>query len=94
MDPAVTDRPNLAHPPTSTDHKRRAAIAFVMDAFDAAREAGIEEAALSRAALFQAIMRMVDELGEEGAARFLQTSVEGVERGYYSRCAYGTGRIN
>lgn len=78
----------------TADPERRAAIAFMLDAFDAAREAGIADGALSRAALFQAIMRMVAELGEVAAARFLMASVEGVERGYYSRQT-GTGeRLN
>jgi hypothetical protein len=30
-------------------------------------------------------MHIVDELGEEGAARFLRTSARGVQSGYYSR---------
>jgi len=64
---------------------RREAIAFMLEAFDAGREAGIENRALSRAALFQSIMHIVDELGEEGAARFLLTSAKGVQSGYYSR---------
>ncbi len=76
--------------PTAQDAERRDAIAFVLEAFDVAREAGIEEHALSRAALFQAIMHMVDELGEEGAARFLRASAKGVQSGYYSR----VGSIN
>lgn len=67
------------------DAQRREAIAFMLDAFDAAREAGLADKAVSRAALFQAIMRMVEELGEDGAARFLLTSAEGVERGFYTR---------
>ena len=70
---------------TTNDSERRAAIAFMLDAFDAGQEAGIENRALSRAALFQAIMRIVDELGEEGAARFLRASAQGVQSGYYSR---------
>lgn len=70
---------------TANDAHRREAIAFMLDAFEAARDAGIAEPELSRAALFQAIMRMVEELGEEGAARFLKTSVQGVERGFYTR---------
>lgn len=70
---------------TANDTQRREAIAFMLDAFDAAREAGIADTALSRAALFQAIMRMVEELGEDGAARFLLTSAQGVERGFYTR---------
>ncbi|MBV6658136.1 MAG: hypothetical protein KI785_10265 [Devosiaceae bacterium] len=76
------------------DTERRAAIAFVLEAFDAAREAGIGDQALSRAALFQAIMQIVDELGEEGAARFLLTSARGVERGYYTRCEGPARAIN
>lgn len=70
---------------SSGDAQRRKAIAFMLDAFDAAREAGIADKALSRAALFQAIMRMVEELGEDDTARFLLTSAEGVERGFYTR---------
>lgn len=70
---------------SASDAQRRDAIAFMLDAFDAAREAGIADKALSRAALFQAIMRMVEELGEDGAARFLLTSAQGVERGFYTR---------
>ena len=57
----------------------------MLDVFDAGDGAGIEQTALSRAALFQAIMRMVDELGEEGTVRFLRASAEGVRLGYYSR---------
>ncbi|MEQ8656637.1 MAG: hypothetical protein RIC24_04920 [Hyphomicrobiales bacterium] len=64
---------------------RREAIAFMLEAFDAGREAGIENRELTRAALFQSIMHIVDELGEEGAARFLLTSAKGVQSGYYSR---------
>lgn len=70
---------------TVHDSQRRDAIAFMLDAFDAAREAGIADNALSRAALFQAIMHIVEELGEDGAARFLLTSARGVERGFYTR---------
>lgn len=71
--------------PPDQDTDRREAIAFMLEAFDAGREAGIEHRALSRAALFQSIMHIVDELGEEGAARFLLTSAKGVQSGYYSR---------
>jgi hypothetical protein len=67
------------------DTDRREAIAFMLDAFHAGHEAGIEQRALSRAALFQSIMRIVEELGEDGAARFLLTSAKGVQSGYYSR---------
>lgn len=70
---------------TANRAQRREAIAFMLDAFDAARDAGIADKALSRAALFQAIMRMVEELGEQDAARFLLASAEGVERGFYTR---------
>ncbi|MEM6381063.1 MAG: hypothetical protein AAF739_00175 [Pseudomonadota bacterium] len=81
----MTHAPDLPSHAGEPETERRAAIAFVLDAFDAAHKAGIGRSALSRAALFQAIMQIVDELGEEGAARFLQTSATGVERGYYSR---------
>lgn len=77
-----------------SDTQRREAIAFMLDAFNAAREAGIADNALSRAALFQAIMRMVEELGEDGAARFLLTSVQGVERGFYTRQPSCGGTLN
>ena len=80
----MTDPASL--PPDSDEaSERREAIAFMLDAFAAGRAAGIETQALSRAALFQSIMRMVDELGEDGAARFLLTSAKGVQSGYYSR---------
>jgi hypothetical protein len=72
-------------PAPEQESDRREAIAFMLDAFDAGREAGIENRALTRAALFQSIMHIVDELGEEGAARFLRTSARGVQSGYYSR---------
>ena len=78
----------LSAPTLSTadpEADRREAIAFMLEAFDAGREAGIEDRALSRAALFQSIMHMVDELGEEGAARFLRASAKGVQCGYYTR---------
>lgn len=81
--PVTSTTPNANT--SANDSQRREAIAFMLDAFDAAREAGIADTALSRAALFQAIMRMVDELGEDGTARFLRTSVQGVERGFYTR---------
>lgn len=73
--------------PTLPDREsdRRTAIAFMLDAFDAGFEAGIERQALTRAALFQSIMHIVEELGEEDAARFLRTSAKGVQSGYYSR---------
>lgn len=70
-----------------SDAERREAIAFMLDAFDAGRQAGIEHRALSRAALFQSIMHMVEDLGEEAAARFLLTSARGVQSGYYSRAS-------
>ena len=73
-----------------SDPDRRAAIAFMLDAFDAGCEAGIAKGSLIRAALFQSIMQIVEELGEEDAARFLQTSARGVQSGYYSR----PGRVN
>ncbi|WP_375571002.1 hypothetical protein ABWH92_00080 [Ahrensia marina] len=78
----------LSAPSPSTsdpESDRREAIAFMLEAFDAGREAGIENHALSRAALFQSIMRIVEELGEEDAARFLRTSAKGVQSGYYTR---------
>ena len=77
-------------PTPERESDRRQAIAFMLDAFDAGREAGIEDRALTRAALFQSIMSMVEELGEEGAARFLRTSAQGVQSGYYSRA----GQVN
>ncbi|MFK7793700.1 MAG: hypothetical protein AB8B88_13640 [Devosiaceae bacterium] len=77
----TSSAPQTAKPDTD----RREAIAFMLDAFDAGREAGIEGGALTRAALFQSIMHIVDELGEEGAARFLRTSAKGVQLGCYSR---------
>ena len=79
-----TSKPEPADSQGSREH-RRAAISFMLDAFDAGDDAGIEQTALSRAALFQAIMRMVEELGEEGTAQFLRASAEGVRSGYYSR---------
>lgn len=90
--PGLTD--TIATHPPQGDMQRREAIAFMLDAFDAAREAGIEDQALSRAALFQAIMRMVAELGEEGTARFLLTSAQGVERGYYTAQTENAGALN
>ena len=90
----MTDRSRPTRTEPTPEGDRRAAIAFMLDAFDAAREAGIADGALSRAALFQSIMRMVEELGEAGAARFLQASAEGVERGYYSRLTTQADRIN
>lgn len=77
-------------PTPEGESDRRQAIAFILDAFDAGREAGIEDKALTRAALFQSIMAIVEELGEEGAARFLRTSAQGVQSGYYSRA----GQVN
>lgn len=82
--PTSISAPETADP-HSASAQRRAAIAFMLDAFHAGDDAGIEQTALSRAALFQAIMRMVEELGEEGTARFLRVSAEGVRSGYYSR---------
>lgn len=89
----VTSAP-LSAETTANDAQRRKAIAFMLDAFDAAREAGIADTALSRAALFQSIMRMVEELGEEGAAKFLLTSAHGVERGFYTRQTSCGGTLN
>jgi hypothetical protein len=79
--------PLIAPIPTAekTELTRRRAIAFMLDAFDAAEAAGIEGRALSQAALFQAIMRIVEDLGEEEAAKFLRTSARGVQSGYYTR---------
>ncbi|MEM1289752.1 MAG: hypothetical protein AAGH60_15490 [Pseudomonadota bacterium] len=89
----MTDLENPT-PTGDRESQRLAAIAFVMEAFDAARDAGIGTHELSRAALFQAIMRMVDEIGEEAAARFLHTSATGVQRGYYSRSACDLQSLN
>ncbi|MEM6712524.1 MAG: hypothetical protein AAF590_09615 [Pseudomonadota bacterium] len=70
---------------TDNDEDRRVAIAFMLEAFDAGCDAGIDKGSLTRAALFQSIMQIVDELGEEDAARFLRISAVGVQSGYYSR---------
>ena len=71
---------------TATEPSERArAIAFMLDAFEAAERAGLPNRDVALAAMFQAIMHMVDQVGEDDAIKLLNTSAEGVRRGYYTR---------
>ncbi len=64
--------------------ERRAALAYVGEAFAEATLDGIEEACFAQAALFTAFEAMVRQFGEDPVASFAEGLADRVRRGEFS----------
>ena len=64
--------------------ERRAALAYLGEAFAEATLDGIEEACFAQAALFTAFEAMVRQFGEDPVATFAEGLAERVRRGEFS----------
>ncbi len=64
--------------------QRRAALAYVTDAFAEALCAGIDGDCFANAALFTALQQLVDTFGEEPVAVFCQGLPQKVRNGEYT----------
>ena len=64
--------------------ERRAALAYVTDAFAEALFAGIDGDCFANAALFTALQQLVDTFGEEPVAKFCEGLPQRVRDGEYT----------
>lgn len=64
--------------------ERRAALAYVGEAFAEATLAGIEEACFAQAALFTAFEAMVRQFGEDAVATYAEGLADRVTRGEFT----------
>lgn len=67
-----------------TTDERRAALAYVAEAFAEATLDGIEEDCFVQAALFTAFQTLVDIYGEDAAATFAERLPERIRQGEFS----------
>lgn len=68
----------------SAADERRAALAYVTEAFAEAIMAGIEGDCFAQAALFTAMQELVDTYGEEAVATFAERLPERIRHGEFS----------
>ena len=66
--------------------ERRAALAYVSEAFAEATLDGIEEACFAQAALFTAFEAMVRQFGEDPVAVFAEGLAERIRHGEFTSC--------
>jgi hypothetical protein len=69
---------------TGAEDERRAALAYVTEAFAEAILAGIESESFAHAALFAALQELVETYGEEAVADFASRLPERVRAGEYT----------
>lgn len=79
---------NFATPPfletNGAEDERRAALAFVTEAFAEAILAGIESESFAHAALFAALQELVETYGEEAVASFAGRLPERIRAGEFT----------
>jgi hypothetical protein len=69
---------------TGADDERRAALAYVTEAFAEAILAGVESESFAHAALFAALQELVDTYGEEAVAAFAGRLPERIVAGEFT----------
>jgi hypothetical protein len=69
---------------TGAEDERRAALAFVTEAFAEAILAGIESESFAHAALFAALQELVETYGEEAVASFAGRLPERIRAGEFT----------
>jgi hypothetical protein len=67
-----------------TEDERRAALAYLSEAWEEARLDGIDGDCLAQVALFAAIHELVSTYGEDATARFAEGLSERIRRGEFS----------
>jgi hypothetical protein len=70
--------------PTGAEDERRAALAYVTEAFAEAILAGIESESFAHAALFAALQELVETYGEEAVACFAGRLPERISAGEFT----------
>jgi hypothetical protein len=73
----------LADHPTSED-ERRAALAYLSEAWEEARLEGIDGDCLAQVSLFAAIHELVSTYGEDATARFAEGLGDRIRRGEFT----------
>jgi len=68
----------------SDREERQLALEYVAEAWNAAEDDGIEANALAHASLFAAITTLVQEFGEEAAAKLIGTLPDRIRSGEYN----------
>lgn len=67
-----------------SEDERRAALAYLSEAWEEARREGIDGDCLAQVAMFTAIQELVSTYGEEAAARFADRLGERIRRGEFT----------
>ncbi len=67
-----------------TEEERRAALAYLSEAWEEARLEGIDGDCLAQVSLFTAIHELVSTYGEEATARFAEGLSERIRNGEFS----------
>ena len=69
---------------TESEGERRAALAYLSEAWEEARLEGIDGDCLAQVALFTAMNELVSTYGEEATARFAEGLGERIRRGEFT----------
>lgn len=67
-----------------SEDERRAALAYLSEAWEEARREGIDGDCLAQVAMFTAIQELVSTYGEEAAAHFADRLGERIRRGEFT----------
>lgn len=80
----MTFLPSLTLETNGAEDERRAALAFVTEAFAEAILAGVESESFAHAALFAALQELVETYGEEAVAHFASRLPERIRSGEFT----------